>query len=80
MTSEAAPSSGGEELTPQTQDLGAPVTTEETVYTSAIADTLDENLLTVNVGVNQADTQTEISDPTGQEGYKKKLTQYVFIF
>ena len=65
MTSEAAPSSGGEELT-QTEDLGAPVTTEETVYTSAITDTLDENLLTVNVAVNQTDTQTEISDPTGQ--------------
>ena len=51
-------------------ELGAPVSTEETVYTSTITDSLEENLLQVSVSVSQpVVTQTEvvsseINDPT----------------
>lgn len=57
---------------PQTGELGAP-TTEETVYTSAVSESLDENLLQVNVSVSQTSeggasgVTPEITDPSMEQ-------------
>lgn len=48
-------------------DLSGPVSTEETVYTSALADSLGDTLLQVNVSVSsQAPGQTTVHNATGK--------------
>ena len=81
ITTEATPTLGsapGVELA-RSEDLESAVTTEETVYTSAIPEGLDENLIQVNVSVSQT-SGSAITNPSGistvtvmyRQGYVKR--------